>query len=586
MQAAATQLFLAGRRRPFWAIGAACALVLVAGGVPRTSLAQRAEFGDPRGGRAPAQAESENLLPPDAAVPGAPSPEPPLTPPAAGTDTLPGTEPLPVDPQEGASAPPSPKQLRLGVFGTNVWAGRGMRRVASAYSMPVYSIGLNVGLEFFSTKSLFVTGDTGTESIQQFALAFSPAKGLELAISGRSLAFQYRDAKVPRNLMLQGNPGLQLKYGHHVAGPLALGARASVVMPASASGSGISFNGVAVRGEALLSVQPFSFLEWTTNLGYVYDRGAQQYARRTVDAVQRFVYGIHSTDRVLWSSAVQARFGAGRYLDITPFVEFSGEVGLKKGATASNMPTLGSIGVRLMPTRSRAIEATLGSDVMLTGNPQINSPFGGVPPYQVFAQLSVHFHDWAPAVRRHKEPLHEAVPIDAFTLRGSAFDKSNGRPVQGLRMVFVGEGDALLTSNPADGRFVSWPLPRAGKDLQLHAEAPGYIALDEPIGRPPSGDANVALQLTPSRDASSQGTLKGTVRHAYTAQPVAKARVEIEGAKAPLSVDRRGAFSASLRPGSYRLTVKAPGFLPQYKTVIVAAGEGVVFNVDLEPTSR
>ena len=130
------------------------------------------------------------------------------------------------------------------------------------------------------------------------------------------------------------------------------------------------------------------------------------------------------------------------------------------------------------------------------------------------------------------------------------------------------------------------PLVRAGADVRMHAEAPGYVALDLPVARPSAGDATLALKLTPSSDVALFGTVKGNVRHAYTAQPVARARIEVEGTAAPLLVDKRGAFSASLRPGSYRLTVRAPGFLPQHKNVVVSSGEGVVLNVDLEPASR
>ena len=511
---------------------------------------------------------------------GGPLPPPELVAPLAHAPASQNQRASPLAPPHG---PPT------GVFGTNLWGGRGTRTSASAFSMPRRSVALSVSMEMFQTKGLFVSGDSSTQTAERMSFSYAPIAGLELAASERSVAFQYRQAAVPRNLMLQGNPAVQVKYGRHVVGPLALGGRVSARVPPSTTGGGLAFAAAAIRAEALVSVQPLMWLEWLANVGYVYDGSRHQALGTTTDVVERFVYAVELVDRLTWSTAFQARIPAGRHVDLRAFAEIAGEAGFHSGATAKTNPIVASLGARIFPRNSRSVEFTAGADLRATGAPATGSPYGGVAPWQAFAQLAVHYGDGANG-GEVSLPVPVAVPVDTFVVRGSVHDVVSGRPVAAT-VITVADSEAAaaavpkLTSDGNDGLFASYPLARTGKPLQVRVQAPGYAPFVQALVRPTAGDAEVVVALRPDL-ASQAARISGAIRHAYTGKPVAKARITLRGVQREVVVDQRGMFSLSLPPGTYAATVRASGFVSQERTFQLGIGAAVNWNVDLEPAGR
>jgi hypothetical protein len=116
-----------------------------------------------------------------------------------------------------------------------------------------------------------------------------------------------------------------------------------------------------------------------------------------------------------------------------------------------------------------------------------------------------------------------------------------------------------------------------GGPLELRLELEGFLPGEEVVSVPPSGDVDVELVL---RRNLAPATLVGLVR-SDTGAPVAATVTIVELAR-PVQADARGRFSAQLPPGRYTVTIEAPGFVSQRKTVTVGAGEQSIHNVDLQ----
>jgi iron complex outermembrane receptor protein len=79
--------------------------------------------------------------------------------------------------------------------------------------------------------------------------------------------------------------------------------------------------------------------------------------------------------------------------------------------------------------------------------------------------------------------------------------------------------------------------------------------------------------------------LDGSIRSAATQQPVTTAVVRLGGGPAA-SVDAEGEFSIALRPGTYAVEVRAPGYLPHTATTKIVAGGRERLDIALVPSLR
>lgn len=477
-----------------------------------------------------------------------------------------------------ATPPRGPEPVRAGVLSSTLWGGRGTVRVASAFPLSRGAFTLTARVAYFRSTRLFARGILDNGSEQQVHVAYSPVTGLELALSQTSVANDYATTPA-RSLQLQGNPTLRVKYGRHVRGPWALGVLGRLTLPSMDGGAGAVLRAAQASGTALVSVQPLARLEISGNVGYDYARARHALRNEVPDVVERFVFGIDTTSSAHWGVGATSRFTAGRRLDLLPFAEVSGHVGTSRSSTRRVNPVQVSVGLRGYPTRSRAVEFALGSDVRVAGGPRPASPFAGLPPWRAFGQVTVHLGE---ATERRR--THDDEDRPSFRVRGTALDAETGAPVLGAAVHVAGDEALLLfAADEQTGQFVSAPRPGGLGSLRLVAQAPGYLSSELEVPCPRDGrDVVLTVRLRAEPRGQKLALLKGSLKDAASGAPVVGAELVLPALGRTLRSDATGSFAALVKPGRYAAVLRAPGYAVQRKLLILRAGESMVLHVDLE----
>ena len=532
--------------------------------------------------------------PPDVAAPPAALPVQVAPAAAPGTAAPTGGEPAPSDEFAGAegmgaqepNGPAASGFTHAGVLSSARWGGRGIARTASAYPLTKGAFTLTVAAQYEHARNLFVDGDTNSQSGQSVHVAYSPLQGMELALSYAYLTDRYTGT-VPRNLQMQGDPSLRIKYGHHVAGPLALGILGQARLPTVDGNAKQLFSATSFRLVGLLSLQPIERLEILGNLGWDFDRSRHVFPGEVPDAVQRFVFGINDSMSGFWGAGVTGRISLGRRIDLLPFGEIAGNIGATSRATSKNNPVRATLGLRGYATRSRTVELAAGCDLRVAGAPRPNSPFGGLPRWQAFGQITVHLgEDTAkPHVCAPSAAVPTPIVAQPFRVRGHAVDAETGQPIVGAAVHVAGDEAALLFGvDEQTGQFVSAPQPAGVAPLHLVARAPGYLATEMDVPRSVDGrDVEVTLHLKAEARGHKRALLKGGVRDAQSGENLPGAEVELPTLKRVLHCNRKGHFGAMLPPGRYGAVVRAKGYEAQRKLLHLETGESLLLNVELEP---
>jgi hypothetical protein len=137
---------------------------------------------------------------------------------------------------------------------------------------------------------------------------------------------------------------------------------------------------------------------------------------------------------------------------------------------------------------------------------------------------------------------------------------------------------------------------RIGTQAEATKTKPALHRIDEPSatisttvdGKKP-GSATVAklddgtttvppIKLEP---LTPPAQLRGVVHSLPAGKPVEHAIVTIAGSTTKVETAADGTFAVDLAPGTYKVTVKAPGFASQELDVVIAAGSVIIKNVDL-----
>lgn len=167
----------------------------------------------------------------------------------------------------------------------------------------------------------------------------------------------------------------------------------------------------------------------------------------------------------------------------------------------------------------------------------------------------------------------EAPKTGALAVRVTA--KDTGAPVADAR---VRAGNAEGKSD-ADGRVKLEGLSLGATALTVERE--GYLTLTESAMVAGGLTSDVVVQLLPEKKRIP-ATLSGRVRSARRGTAIA-ASLSIPQAGVSARAAEDGSFSFELPPGSYTITISAPGFTSQTKLVSVNDAEQAIFNVDLIP---
>lgn len=505
--------------------------------------------------------------------------------------------------EQGAQVPVLPvpgsepkAMLPEGVFGSTIWGGRGIHRLASGFGTPSQALVLSVSTGYSKVSGVFIAKDRNSRSDQSVDLAYTPVHGLELSASYRMMVDNYAGL-VQRSLQTLGNPALRAKYGHRLAGPVAVGLQVAATMPTSALGHGLASWATGFDALALVSWQAHPRIEVVGNIGYSLDRSNHIFSANSADALQRHAYQINRVSQVPYGVGAQGRVTLGHRVDLQPFAEVTGGFGLGGGANLQNDPFRLSAGAKVYPTSHRVLELVVGSDVALGGRPRAHSPFGGQPAWEFFAHLHAHLGEIIrlavrPSVGSSTSGAAAMAQIVAdptrdmatFRLAGHVVDADTGKSIFGARVV-VGEAeDILLATDDATGAFHSWPISAGLGLIRVTAKASGYQDEQKVVPRPAANEV-VTLSFAPKAELAAQrlATLKGTLIDVRTGHAIGGGHVRIDALNLRVTADAQGGYSLRTKPGRHTVTFEAGPYRVVQRALTLRPNETLLFNAEMKP---
>ena len=374
-----------------------------------------------------------------------------------------------------------------------------------------------------------------------------------------------------------GDPRFYARVDRRWEGGLRLGARAGLWLPGRNAPS-LDAGALSPEIAGIASyAAPSAPIALTANVGYRLDRSAHSAPDAALlSAGDRMALGVSAFDAVLVGAA--ATIGRG---PAQGFVEASADLLVGSGAPpAGSSPMFVGGGGRLAVGRNLRIEAEL--EISPSHRPDTGplAPLVPIPPrFGAWLGLAYRF---GAAPRPPPPPPPPLPPAPAtVTLRGHV-SAADGGKLADLH-VQISSGDARRDIPvDDDGRFSAEGKP--GEELAVSAEAadhlPGRAAVTLATGAPNTVD--LTLERRPR-----QGQIRGLVRSLRGAAVAAEIAVEPEtpapGAAGEAKQLRAedGRFQIDVVPGHYRVTISAPGYEVQKRTVDVEENGVTVLNVDL-----
>ena len=173
------------------------------------------------------------------------------------------------------------------------------------------------------------------------------------------------------------------------------------------------------------------------------------------------------------------------------------------------------------------------------------------------------------------------TPPTTYVVAGTVRDAQTHDPVALARVEVSGYPELRLAVEGRTGTFRTWGLPIADP-VELTARASGYLPARVRV-RDFEGHAQVrvTLQMRPDPQARPV-TIRGLMRDRIWGTPV-RGTAKVVGDRGRASADQTGAFVLTLPPGPFDILFTAPGYAAQSRHFRGAAGEVVIFNIDMEP---
>lgn len=247
----------------------------------------------------------------------------------------------------------------------------------------------------------------------------------------------------------------------------------------------------------------------------------------------------------------------------------------------------GTLSLRVLDAETDA--ALPGARVVLGDVERVADARGVVevelPPGEVAARVSAEGYAPAEAMatvedggRAELEVRARRLPPPTGGLRVTVVNAQTGVPLPGVR-VAVGATE-VRTDMMGQARVKDL----APGPVAVTVKSPGFRVAEEAAVVVAGQESALSVPLASERK-SGPATLTGLVRSTRGGRPLA-ATLRIPQAKVRTRTDAKGAFTVRVKGGSYRITISAPGHLPQTKSVKVLDGEQAIFNVDLFPRQR
>jgi hypothetical protein len=190
---------------------------------------------------------------------------------------------------------------------------------------------------------------------------------------------------------------------------------------------------------------------------------------------------------------------------------------------------------------------------------------------------------WSPP-----KPVPDTVVVDLLlypdrprVVAGRVFDAGSKLTIPGARVIVV--GSELAESTRADGGFVFSQFPSGPQTLE--ASSPGYPLKSVAVQVKGGDTSSVDLYLL---DTANVGRAEGTVFDTRSGEPLAGARVTVEGTGCAAVTDSAGYYVIENVPaGMNKVLVSREGYLRAYTVVRLVKDWAVTVNLYLrEPASQ
>lgn len=505
-------------------------------------------------------------------------------------------------------------------FGTMGWGFTGYYRVLTPQCRAVGTLAVTLTGDYAHASSFLVSGDTTQILDQALNISLAPWDGLEVSL-GEGFTTVTNNRFPNSAAQVFGNPALRAKYVYEFD-YFSLGGAVQMLVPSSAHSAALNFTASTFTLLAIGSYVPIPHLTLAANVGAIIDNSANLY-NEPLNQAQLLASNIITSSRATLTLAASWDFDKLFPVPVMPFLELGGDI-IAPGSSFSERPLRASLGAKVLAVPAHGVEFHVGSDVRLTGAPTVGSPYVGIPPWQVFAQVVLHVgatgqpihaedqaarpvrvlepptcktksdcaddagcldgHCWPlkePTAEVLAQALAAANKETTFTLAGTVTDAKTHQPLPRVALTFSDFKDSVLMTTDA-GTFTSFPLPCGPGVLKVTASATGYRDQQEVIPKGKPGEVKqLALTMVPSTGKQT-GVLSGNVKDAATGADIVHAEVFLPELHVKLVTDEHGVFTAELPVGRHRVLISANGYITQKHSALIQPSETLILNVDLQ----
>lgn len=426
------------------------------------------------------------------------------------------------------------------------------------------------------TESVLHAGDSHQRAAGAVAVEGRPVDwlGLGLRFDGR---YDHHRVGQTTDDGWVGDPRLYVRVDGALGRSLRLGGRLGVWFPGTNAPS-IDLSATTPELVAALTWALRTSPVWVSaNAGYRLNRSARSAGDAALlSPSDRLGLELSAFDQVLLGLA--AATGAGR---TQLFAELSAEVMVGAGSPSpSASPLRAGAGARYAVTADVRLEAEIEADVGARPDLAASGPLVPVPPRAaIWLGVGYRFGGDRPIPHRSAPPPPTPVaPAPATaTLEGRVVAADGGALAETKVTIRAGEGAEPATVEvDADGRFTF--SGQAGRTLIVEAQATGCEPATETVTLTAPAKTETTLTL---RRRLPNGQIRGLIRSFRGTGLDAEVTIEASE-KPPVTLrTQEGRFEVDVAPGTYQVTIAAPGFETQHRQVEVERNGVTLLNVDL-----